>query len=222
MGRALDLFSGTGSVTRVLRERSWDVTSVDFRKCRKADICVDVMDWDFRAVFRPGDFDFVHSSPPCTEFTYALQCRPRCLKDGDCLVEKVLEILEYLRPRYWTIENPEGLLKTRPYMEPLATNMRRVCYCKYAEGDPHFSYRKRTCIWTNIPWTPRSMCSKTEPCEWLCDNHHPQACQGRSKYTLYAMPPALIHEWVDNLGGTNLARVKAGSRQGQGRVKAEA
>ena len=84
----------------------------------------------------------MHLSPPCTEYSIALANRPRRLEEADRLVQRALQILEYARPRWWTLENPDGLLKTRPCMQPLAQYMQRVCYCKYSEGNPRWSYKK--------------------------------------------------------------------------------
>ena len=62
--RMLELFSGTGSVGNVFRERGWDVTSLD--RDMQADIKADILDWDYRQ-FPPGHFYFIWASPPCTE-----------------------------------------------------------------------------------------------------------------------------------------------------------
>ena len=196
MPRALDLFSGTNSVGRILREHGWDVTSVDILPRFEPTFCVDVMEWDFKTEFRPGDFDYVHLSPPCTEYSVALRNRPRRLEEGDRLVRRALEILHYAAPCWWTIENPDALLKTRACMQPFAAFLNRVCYCKYSDGDPRWSYRKRTCIWTNLSWTPRPMCCKTCPCEWIRDGKHLRRLSSGSQSSRSAMPPSLVDEWA--------------------------
>ena len=63
--RLLELFSGTGSVGEVFRERGWEVISLD--RDLPADIRCDIMDWDYRDAYPPGFFDFISASPPCTE-----------------------------------------------------------------------------------------------------------------------------------------------------------
>ena len=54
--RVLELFSGTGSVGNVCRERGMDVVSLD--RDMPADIRCDILDWDFRA-YEPKSFDFI-------------------------------------------------------------------------------------------------------------------------------------------------------------------
>eukprot|EP00959_Pyramimonas_sp_CCMP1952_P111933 2341025-Pyramimonas_sp.AAC.2 len=44
--------------------------------------------------------------------------RPRDLESADELVSSALACINYLQPRYWCIENPEGLLRTRAMMRP--------------------------------------------------------------------------------------------------------
>ena len=126
MPRALELFSGTGSVGKVLREHDgWEVVSVDCLQKFKPDICTDIGTWNYTADLTVGEFDYMHLSPPCTEYSRALTTRPRRLEEGDRLALKALEILDFLQPRFYTIENPDALLKTRPFIQPLSLNFRR-------------------------------------------------------------------------------------------------
>ena len=81
---------------------------------------------------------------PCTEFSTALTTRPRNLNLGDRLALKALEIIQYLQPPRWWIENPRnGHLPNRPYMEgiPYAD----VDYCQYSD----WGYKKPTRIWAD-------------------------------------------------------------------------
>ena len=107
--------------------------------------------------FRPedhGSFDWVHISPPCTEFSVALTSRPRQLPLGDRLAEAALRLCEHYAAQgaVCTLENPHsGLMKSREYMLPHAHRMRVLDYCKFG-----WPYRKRTAFWVwNMPnWTP--------------------------------------------------------------------
>ena len=214
MPRALELFCGTKSVGKVLREHGWEVTSVDIAAKFEPTFCADVLDWDYTAAFSPGEYDYVHLSPPCQQYSSAMWKRPRRLDQADRLVQQGLRILDYARPRWWTIENPDCLLKTRPCMQPLAQFMRRVCYCKYSDGNPRWSYRKRTCIWTNLSaWTPRPMCCRACPCEWVQFPHGKHVTRVSKLHTslTYAMPPALIKEWVASMASDRGQSISAGA-----------
>ncbi len=146
--RALEVFCGTKSVSKAL-PADWEVVSVDLLAKFNPTIVADVATWDYRAAFPPGHFDYVHLSPPCTEFSRALTRRKRDLEAGDVLARRSLEILDYFKPTFWTLENPVRLRQTRPYMQDLVVYQKRCSYCKYSEGD--HSYRKQTIIWTNLP-----------------------------------------------------------------------
>jgi site-specific DNA-cytosine methylase len=202
--RCLEVFCGTKSVSRALPS-DWEVVSVDILAKFQPTILADVATWDFESAFPPGHFDYIHLSPPCTEFSRALTTRPRRLEEGDILAKRSLEILSYFRPRFWTLENPVGLLQTRSYMQELLPYRRFCCYCMY-ESREH-RYRKQTAIWTNLSWTPRPMCTAATPCpdKAARGKHTHHAQQGAEKglrkthTQLYSFPPALPREWVESL-----------------------
>ena len=209
--KALVLFKGTGSIDKALEAAGVNVISLDILPKFNATFTEDIMTWDYKQ-FEPGHFDFVWASPVCTEFSRALTTRPRRLEEGDRLAQKALEIIEYLKPRWWAVENPQsGLLKTRPYMEGLP--FQDVCYCMYG-----YPYRKATRIWGNVPFAARPMCNKDNRCDaWLGSTHATQICNskgrhlvtcqrgpskkypmdvGYSQKELYSIPPQLCQDIV--------------------------
>ena len=208
--RLLELFSGTGSVGAAFRRAGWDVVSVDLDPDAVPDICADVLDLDYHALWRPGDFDAVHASPPCTQYSRARTTArtPRDLEGADAIVKRTLEIIFHLRPTCFIVENPyTGMMKDRPVMHFMTPLMRVVTYCTY--GLP---YKKQTAIWSNLLlWRPRRACSKLFPCEHLCFGRHPATAQrgpGRSVNgylendrfglnDLYRIPAELCDEWAD-------------------------
>ena len=93
-----------------------DIVSVDSDPTFNPSLLIDVMQWD-STEFEPGAFEFIHASPPCTTYSKArTRGGPRDFATADALVKKTLQIIEFLRPAHWLIENPDGLLKTRPCM----------------------------------------------------------------------------------------------------------
>ena len=127
------------------------------------------MTWDYRT-YPPGYFDVIWSSPPCTEYSRAKTIGVRKLDDANSVVKRTLEIIDYLQPTYWMMENPQtGLLKSQAFMADLPYNDLDYCTCK-------MPYRKRTRLWNNIEaWTPRPLCKRD--CDSMCGNRHEQSAQ---------------------------------------------
>jgi len=152
----LELFSGTGSVGKVCDKLGWDAVSVDM--ILKADHQVDIMDFDYKQ-YDKDYFGIVWASPPCTNYSklqdcwigrirkgqkYTKEIQEEEMKEGDKLVLRTLEIIDYFKPDYWFIENPaSSKMKDRIFMKDL--NNYVVDYCMYSD----WGYRKRTRIWTN-------------------------------------------------------------------------
>ena len=93
---------------------------------------------------------------------------PRDLEKADKLVQACINIIEYVDPAIFWIENPDsGLLKTRQCLQgwPYV----RVDYCMYS----CCPYRKRTRLWTNVQnYTPR-MCDRSH----CISGRHPATAQ---------------------------------------------
>lgn len=165
--KILELFSGTGSVGKVARKKGHTVVSLDL--ILPADIKADILTWDYKQ-YEVGHFDVITASPVCLWWSQlrlsnigkVLKAHPgkpftREMADADIdkfgkpMVDKVLEIIAYLKPTYYWIENPQtGRMKnylTLPYFD--------VDYCKYAD----WGYKKRTRFWTNIYFKPKT-CKK--------------------------------------------------------------
>ena len=190
--KLLELFSGTKSVGKVAEQLGYDVVSLDLKN---ADINCDILDWDYTE-YEPGYFDVIWSSPPCTEYSCAKTVGVRDIDKANEIVLRTIEIIEFLNPKYYVIENPQtGKLKDQwmmygfPYVD--------VDYCKY--GMP---YRKRTRLWNNVfEFKPRPLCKKD--CNSMAGNQHSATAQRGSRKTLYqyntlsqlhSIPPELIHD----------------------------
>ena len=82
----------------------------------------------------------------CTEFSQALSTRERDLSTADAIAKKTFEIIEWLKPRKYFIENPGGsLLRKRPYMQGIPRI--RVDYCQF---QPKWDYKKPTFIFGSV------------------------------------------------------------------------
>jgi hypothetical protein len=199
MPRLLELFSGTGSVGHAFQRAGWDVVSVDIDPKSGATHCVDILDWE--CPYPPGYFDAVHASPPCQHYSRARTTAktPRNLELADACAKKALELIEYLQPKWWTMENPQtGLLKTRPFMDGIPYV--DVCYCVF--GAP---FRKRTRLWGRHNLAPRP-CPGRNKCSQMVGTRHLKSAQrgpsgGRKDdrfrlEELYQLPPSLCDAMV--------------------------
>lgn len=125
----VELFSGSSSVARGARAAlppNWKmkVHSVDIHPKYKPTTATDISTWHYKPVLdeflaKAGDKDvvWVHASPPCTEYSKAKTTAPRDLPLADSLVKRSLKIIKHVDPDFWSIENPVGLMRTRPFMQ---------------------------------------------------------------------------------------------------------
>ena len=175
----LELFSGSQSVGKVARDLGFNVISLDLKN---ADINCDILEWDYKQ-FDRNHFDFIWSSPPCTEYSRAKTTGIRNIEYANSIVLKTIEIIKYFNPKYYVIENPQtGLLKNQEFMNEL--DYFDVDYCKYG-----FNYRKRTRLWNNIDkWNPRPLCNKD--CGKVVNNKHIETAQ--------RMPSGRKDNWGEN------------------------
>ena len=148
----LDLFSGSGSVRKVCKPLNIKCTSLDISsKYSTPDIEVDILKWDYKnSGYKPGHFKIIFAGIPCTEYSRlqnvnrVLYGREPDLRGANKISRKTLEIIEYFKPDYYFIENPESsTLKHQSFMKNLPYYT--VSYCKYG-----FLYQKNTRIFTNL------------------------------------------------------------------------
>ncbi len=195
--RLLELFAGTGSIGKVARILNIETVSLD--RDMPADIQTDIMDWDYMSAYEPKHFDIIWASPPCTEYSIAKTIGTRDIEGSNNVVQRTLDIIDYFKPRWYIIENPQtGLLKqqvimsNRPYVD--------VDYCKYG-----MQYRKRTRLWNNIDeWIPRPLCKRDcNSMDTTGKRHKEVAQRGSTKgqpnnrhkqAELYMVPFSLVRE----------------------------
>ena len=181
--KLLDLFTGTGSIAKVARELGYEVVSLDIDPKCNPDICADITEFDYQSQFEPGDFDIVWASPPCETFSCARKCNIGRRVNGELMtaerlhqdmenigvpiLRKTQELIQYLKPKAWFIENPyTGKMKEYIAEKPII-----VDYCMFG-----YDYRKRTAVWSNLVLESK-MCDRTH----LIDNKHRMTAIGSSK-----------------------------------------
>ena len=178
----LELFSGTGSVTKALRKiKGVETLSIDISdRYHTPDVLGDIMQLDFRNL--PFKVDAVWASPPCQTYSLAACGKHRTARDmkpktpdarlGKRLLTRTVEIINFLRERdpglIYYMENPRGLMQheTNILKRLSAPEPTVVSYCRYG-----FDYRKHTHVWTNdAAWKCKakacsSGCKHGKPCK---------------------------------------------------------
>ena len=176
----LDLFSGTHSVgicaknyKRSNTDEVYNVVSLDrdldsksklYNYVSNNHIKEDIMTWNYK-IYPVGYFHIITASPVCVWWSCmrrAVLSNERIQNDinelGKPMLDKVIEIIEYFKPNYYWIENPQtGSMKE--YIKekhPKYYKNKIVDYCSY---DDNIGYMKRTIFFTNININPL-LCKK--------------------------------------------------------------
>jgi len=185
----LELFSGTKSIEKVAKTMGYNVISLD--RDMPADIQEDIMTWNYK-IYPPGYFDVITASPVCLFWSRLRKCalgreikahpgvkfsrellEEDIEKYGKPMVDKVKEIIDYFKPKFFWIENPQtGRMKDYitdlPYFD--------VDYCMYSD----WGYKKCTRFWTNIVGFEPKTCNKK--CGNMYKNRHIRSTGGGAAY----------------------------------------
>ena len=179
--KVLELFSGTHSIGKVCKKLGYGVVSLDrdigdecpLKSGYKSDLHFkeDIFTWDYKKHFKEGDFELITASPVCLFWSnlrsswIGRKCKSIHPTDvitkeilqndidniGKPMVDKIFEIIDYFKPKYYWIENPKtGRMKEYITDKPFYD----VDYCKYSD----YGYKKSTRFWTNIKGFEPKIC----------------------------------------------------------------
>lgn len=197
--KTLGLFCGTKSFSKVAKEYGFDVFTID-NQCRfEPDLCKDIMDI-FSTDF--NDIYILWASPPCTAFSVA-SIGKNWKKEGMIytptsnnaivgltLLEKTIKLISEIKPRFWYIENPRGMMRvmieTLFHKYSISNFIRHtVTYCQY--GDKRM---KPTDIWTNnSEWKPKKPCKNGDKCHEPAPRGSRTGTQGLKDATIRSIIP---------------------------------
>jgi len=119
--RMIDLFSGLGGASEAFLKNGWDVVRIENNPVFAPGgehyvphtVCDDVMTLPLDNL--DMEIDFLWASPPCYEFSTAYnsirstKARKGLDHEPDMtLINRTIEIIEQINPRYWAIENVVG------------------------------------------------------------------------------------------------------------------
>jgi site-specific DNA-cytosine methylase len=110
----LDLCAGLGGASQAMRDRGWDVITLDNDPRFGCEITADLRTWTWHGE-RP---DLIWLSDPCTEFSRESMpwCKTGATPDLSVVLAG-LRVIRAARPRYWVRENVRGSVSwVRPFL----------------------------------------------------------------------------------------------------------
>lgn len=197
--RALELFSGTQSVGKILKKNGFEVISLDIFDEYKPTIVADILTWEgYKDLPK---IDFFWASPPCNSFSrlavaaktrdwYSLKPLHQNAIQGTNILYKTLDILEYLLKKnpqmLFVIENPHGMMWRMPIINRFEREITQ--YCLYG-----FKWKKPTDFFNNFP----QGLNLKDPEEQKCTNKDLINVEKIPLADRYSIPPTLIQQITD-------------------------
>jgi len=123
--KILDLYSGLGGASEAFVEAGHDVVRIDNNPAMCHVPHTRISDSSFAYNFIAQEkFDLIWASPPCLEFSNGFNApKPTAAREGRDFtpdindLTKAMNIIAWLEPKYWIIENVVGAIKDfEPYL----------------------------------------------------------------------------------------------------------
>ena len=203
--KVLELFCGIKSFTKVAEEKGCESFTIDLLREFEPDLVKDMLEVKKEDIpFKP---DIIWASPPCKTWSIA-SCgyhwnrdrTPKTIqaKIGIRLLEHTLALIKELKPKYFFIENPRGLMRKSPLMKDMPIR-NTITYCQY-QTQENLRTMKPTDIWTNLPsWKPRPMCKNGDPCHVRAPRGSYSGTQGKRWKDSIIVPRELCEEIMDSI-----------------------
>jgi len=207
--QTIELFAGTRSFSGVAKSLGYDTFTTDYEEIDGQDLVADIC--TLSAKDFPYQPDMLWASPPCEGFSVAAighnwtggyrgyKPKSESARRSIDLVNEALRLIDELKPKWWFIENPRGLLRKLDLIPTEGVTRHTVTYCQY--GDTRM---KPTDIWTNATWwTPRKMCKNGDTCHVAAPRGSRTGTQGIKGYKDRSrIPEELIKEIIEQYDHT--------------------
>lgn len=138
----VELFSGTGHISDTFRKRGHRAWKIDWSKDLDANLHADISTLtasDIKGlVGKNRKIDVIWTSPDCTTFSIAATAKGGGFKHRelgtykpkteyakfcDMVDQHVIDLIAELKPKYWFIENPRGMMRHMPWMKNIADKL---------------------------------------------------------------------------------------------------
>lgn len=155
-GVVWEFFAGSRSFSKVAEKMGYQTYTTDIKPFEKIDQICSIFDFDIeKALKATGKPKIIWFSPPCTSFSIAscthhwhydgVNYYPKTdgAREGLKIMDKVNEIINIVKPDYYIIENPRGLM--RKMMAFKRHSRYTAWYCQYGHKTA-----KPTDLWSNF------------------------------------------------------------------------